>query len=367
MNEFNCNSLKNLPVPDALIQKALAIPESVEKAPAVLPWYRRTKVIAAAASFLLVVTLGFTAYFLFGNINKNVLPVAPKPGTAVTPAASEAPTEHSASPINPTAPTENGTVAPTERGTVPPNTTTNPTEHGVIPTDASVARPTENRTPAATSAHEPRAERGTQPSRDPASRPTSPSPTSPLSTTPRVIPATESPSRTPRATERPAVTPTRVPTEPPHPQPTSAPHTQKPTTAPVVPQQDLTVEPSDPPWEVSTESPKPWEKVTEPPTDASALRPTDAALTFRTQINTKNKLYHGTLYCRIYDRTAKKVLGDPDRFAASHRATCTAEGAYVHAAYCPSKHGITLPPGKYAIGFYNENGEFLINYYYTVY
>lgn len=67
MNKYNCDSLKNLSVPEELIEKALMIPETAEKTPAVLPWYRRTRMIAAAASVVLVTALGVSAFFLFGN------------------------------------------------------------------------------------------------------------------------------------------------------------------------------------------------------------------------------------------------------------------------------------------------------------
>ena len=72
MNKYNCDSLKNLPVPDELIEKALAIPETAEKAPVALPWYRRTRIIAAAASVVLVTALGVSAFFLFGNKKPSV-------------------------------------------------------------------------------------------------------------------------------------------------------------------------------------------------------------------------------------------------------------------------------------------------------
>lgn len=111
MNKYNCDSLKNLPVPDELIEKALAIPETAEK-PAALPWYRQNRMIAAAASIMLVAVMGMTAFFLFGKINDDVIPVR----KVIT--ASETPSENSTVPmsenVDDTAATES-TVAATER------------------------------------------------------------------------------------------------------------------------------------------------------------------------------------------------------------------------------------------------------------
>lgn len=123
MNKYNCDSLKNLPVPEELIEKALMVPESAEKTPAVLPWYRRTRMIAAAASVVLVTTLGFSAFFLFGN---------KKPPVKATYEAVE--------------PTAFATDAPTEPDDDPATEPTDIVEKATEP----VAKPSERATEAAT-------------------------------------------------------------------------------------------------------------------------------------------------------------------------------------------------------------------------
>lgn len=78
-------------------------------------------------------------------------------------------------------------------------------------------------------------------------------------------------------------------------------------------------------------------------------------------------LFHGTAYCRIYDRTAQTVLGDPDPLADSHIADTYINGyRMLYLTYNPSQHGIDVPPGSYAIAFYNENGENIYTYYINV-
>lgn len=91
MTEYNCSALKRLPVPDGLIEKALVIPENADKKPTSLPWYRNIRVVAAAASVVLVATLGISVYFLFGN--KSPIPIAPKPAVSATEAATQTATE----------------------------------------------------------------------------------------------------------------------------------------------------------------------------------------------------------------------------------------------------------------------------------
>lgn len=67
MNKVNFDSFKRIHASEELIEKALAIPATAEKAPAVIPWYRQSRAFAAAASIVLVVLAGFSVYFLFGN------------------------------------------------------------------------------------------------------------------------------------------------------------------------------------------------------------------------------------------------------------------------------------------------------------
>lgn len=82
MNEMNFRNLENLTVPDELMEKLLAIPETEEeKAPIVIPWWRNRSVIAAA-SLVLVSVLSLIVYFLIGNkIDK---PITIKPSSSAT-------------------------------------------------------------------------------------------------------------------------------------------------------------------------------------------------------------------------------------------------------------------------------------------
>ena len=65
MNEMNFRNLENLQVPDELMDKLLAIPETEEEKPAAIPWWRSRSVIAAA-SLVLVSALSLLLYLSFG-------------------------------------------------------------------------------------------------------------------------------------------------------------------------------------------------------------------------------------------------------------------------------------------------------------
>ncbi len=98
MRKVNFHTLDNLTVPPALIEKALAIPTSSENTPAVLPWYRRSRMIAAAASIVLVVLAGISVFFIFGN---NKIPVKPS-GTSDVPIAADTTTSDGTPSADPT-------------------------------------------------------------------------------------------------------------------------------------------------------------------------------------------------------------------------------------------------------------------------
>ena len=327
MNEFNCNSLKNLPVPEKLIQKALAIPETAEKAPAVLPRYRRGRMTATAASIVLVTVLGISLYFLFGNIDPPVEPsVTPARESVSDTAAPDETAKNTAPPLT-VKPSDgvssatDGTQKPSQPA-VPPSAQTATDSAGRIvsapPTGAPEITPTEARRSAPTK------QPGTAQKQEP----------------------TQKPSPTRRATENPVT-------------PTSQPITHPPTEA-LLP----TVEPAivtEPEWE----QPSPTEPAHEPQS-AATQPPVDTVLTFRSTIRVRDPQYSGKVYCRIYDRNARAALGDPDRFADSHRAEYTLNGNAMTAVYRPSEHGISVPPGSYAVSFYDESGDIFIGWYETV-
>ena len=84
---------KYVEVPDAWIENALKIPDTVKNQPKALPIRR----YVTAASIVLVIALGISVYFLFGN--KSPISIAPTPKTDSTesvtpsPSFSEIPTE----------------------------------------------------------------------------------------------------------------------------------------------------------------------------------------------------------------------------------------------------------------------------------
>ena len=81
MKNFNFNSLQNLPTPESWIENALNIPAKEEQKPAVIPFWRKPRVIAAAASLILVSALSVA---LFLSMNNAPVPVKPNSKQAST-------------------------------------------------------------------------------------------------------------------------------------------------------------------------------------------------------------------------------------------------------------------------------------------
>lgn len=184
MREFNCDGLKNLTVPDELIDKALSVPAAVSAAKATVLPLRR--MIAAAAVFF-VGLVSVSVYFLFRNMDTAPLVAAPAPR------ASEQPTDESEPQ------TELLTDAPTEAvmtGATEPVSTIPPIAVPTVPSE------------------EP-------PQTSPVVVPTQPTPTAPV-----VIPP-DPPAEPPTT---PAMQPSEEPTEPPDPPSPSV------GTEPIVPQ-----------------------------------------------------------------------------------------------------------------------------------
>ncbi len=84
---------KYVEVPDTWIENALKIPDTVKNQPKALPIRR----YVTAASIVLVIALGISVYFLFGN--KSPISIAPTPKTdnteSVTPSPSFSELPHS--------------------------------------------------------------------------------------------------------------------------------------------------------------------------------------------------------------------------------------------------------------------------------
>ena len=152
MREFNCDSLKGLPVPDELIEKALAVPDSCPSPAVHAAPIRLYRALAAAAAFVLTCTVSLTAFFLLKGAADP--PVATLPASVST---SAQPTEyHSAAETQPyTLPTESPTADVTDNAASP---TAYPTESGseaqsstqIRPTEANTEQPTQSPTQAPT-------------------------------------------------------------------------------------------------------------------------------------------------------------------------------------------------------------------------
>ena len=186
MREYNCDSLMSRPVPDELIRKALAVPQS---APAgVVPMKRR---ILAAAIIVLAVAVGAFILFQFRNIPQ------PEPGTnmpVISTDASEysAPTEivsgETAIPTEATSvdvavshskPTESAAATHTEpaatpiAATIPAHAAPTPTRSAITPSDSPM-EPTVGATVIPTTPDEP-----PEPCEDPTEEPSESAPEEP--------------------------------------------------------------------------------------------------------------------------------------------------------------------------------------------
>ena len=67
MKKANFNTLQNLPIPENWLENALAIPETESQKPAAVPFWRKPRFIAMAASLALVSALSIALFLSFGN------------------------------------------------------------------------------------------------------------------------------------------------------------------------------------------------------------------------------------------------------------------------------------------------------------
>ena len=150
MRKVNFDTLDRLTVPPELMEKALAIPRLDRQPPAEYP-YRRTRLIASAASVVLVVLAGIAVYVLFGNKGVPVMPSAPATAT-VTEKVSNATEPENGTVLEPTMPVETGTPGAsalpvtehvTEGGTADPVTPATVSPTASPPSEASSEPPTE--------------------------------------------------------------------------------------------------------------------------------------------------------------------------------------------------------------------------------
>lgn len=133
MREYHCDALRDLKVPDEMIEKALAIPAAAGAAKAAVRPFRR---MIAAAAVILVAFVSVSAYFLFRNIDSSPMVAAPAPSeTKADPSAAGEDTQP------PTAPSETAVIDPTEPPTNAPTVPNSPTVPADRPTQGAAVRP----------------------------------------------------------------------------------------------------------------------------------------------------------------------------------------------------------------------------------
>ena len=283
-------------------------PQSKQSPPPVSV-FRRYKVLAFAATVVLVVGMSLSVYFFFGN--KSAVPIAPSPISSNSqPSEMKAATDAAKAPLlSPSSPA--GNTEPT----APKNSTS----------------PSSSAAPFATEKKEGTVA-PTLPGKGPAEPTESPKPT-------------VSPTR-PAETTSPSV----VPTDEPWMLPTEAPiPTESPT---------IRIPPTELPWNPPTEPP--WVLPTMPPEPTEPPQPTEPAdeivfigvFPWEPDYDNEDSWW---LYCRIYDQNGN-LVGDPDLFSESHKASYLIWSGITNAYYRPADYGIRLSTGRYTYFFYDING-----------
>lgn len=341
MKEFNFNTLRDLPVPENWIENALSIPEQEEQRPAAVPFWRKPRFIAMAASMVLVSALSIALFLTMGT----------KPPVAVKSNSKSSATQIVWSTD------EYGATVATEVVVVPDDSAqrdgTSPTEakSGIVrflerlfggddntaPTTATDSGRSGRMTP--TTRTYPSAGGRTTPTGKPA--PTEggrPSPTA------KTLP-TEAPTEddTSVIIHGPGGWDYEKPTEPP---------TESPTEGSWVP-------PTSAPWETPTEPT--WED----PTQSPVPKPTESRYKASVSVTVSGWAVSsinqdgGVVYCRIYDDNGN-MYGDSDRYSDQHLATLTLGNIYRTLSYTPRDYGILPEDGLYRFEFYTRSGNSLV-------
>ena len=307
MNKMNFRNLENLQVPDELMEKLLAIPETAEDKPAGIPWWR-SRYVVAAASLVLVSALSLLLYLNFGV----------KPPVEVKPSAPATEIVWSTD--------ENGETIATEIVVVPDSTTgqdgTQPTEpkSGIQQLIEQIFG-TEN--PSPTTAPDSGSDRGrTNPT-------TKPNPIDGDRTNPTTKPGSNEGGKTDPPTKPDPLNPPALPTQPP-----DDPEPVEPTEPPDDPEPVETTEPPDDP-------PDP----TEPP-DVEPVEPTEPPYTD----TISDLVYIGeipdgsVIYCWLYDDNTHRRMYEYDAYTTMFYAEVTPLGdGYASLSYTPKAHGVDLP------------------------
>ena len=306
MKNMNFRTLENLKVPEELKEKLLAIPRSESKKRSVIPL--RTRMIAAAASLVVITAVSLTLILSTGNNSViEIKPSVPQPtvpyteytGTEAAQTASQKPSDTSA-----TAATE-----------INADTVRQAIESVINPTAQSSS---------------------TAPSATPNISPTK-SPTQPTAATTQ--------SGTVKPTQAPTKKPTQAPTAAPTVAPTSAP-TELPSDAP-----------TERPGPTSAPTSSPME-----PTVGETISPEERRQqhTYRVVIGRREtKPITGNIYCMVCDSDGN-IVGDQDIFSDEHIVDLievNKSGKYInyYVSYCPDDRGVYLEPGKYHYYFYADD------------
>lgn len=321
MKEFNFNTIKNLPVPEQWIENALAIPETEEQKPAVVPlsnahceesaepmtrqsqpFWRKPRFIALAASLVLVTALSISLFLSMGSKPPIAVKSDSKPDSTQIVWSTD----------------EYGATVATEVVVIPGDGDQN----GTAPTEKRSAIEqffenvfgTDDRTTPTT----PSGQNGA--SSQNGRTPQSPSP-APQDPTAAPSPVTPDPTTAPRPIE----------TDPPH-EPETAPPEEPPTTAP---------------WE------RPPDEPTEPPVYHATITSSIFKPTYG--LGEKDTI---PVYCKILSTDKSVLYGDPDLYSEQHRAIITENNpGTLKFAYTPADLGILPADGKYYCEFYDENGR----------
>lgn len=183
---------KYFEVPDEWIESALNIPNAVNTRPKVLPIRR----YVAAASIVLVVALGISVFFLFGN--KKPIPVKPDNSGIAVQSASESVTASDIGGAESTQPpsdakTQPATGSRNDRGTIPTRSTQ--TTQAVTSTLPQTAESSSAPTYVSPAAEPPQSDPSDSPQYQPTQKPVTPAPPSPTQpkAAPTSSPATSAP------------------------------------------------------------------------------------------------------------------------------------------------------------------------------
>lgn len=332
MKKANFNTLRDLPVPESWIENALAVPEAEEQKPVAVPFWRRPRFIAMAASLVLVSALSLALFLTMGNKP----PVAVKSGTKTSSTEIVWTTD------------ANGETVATEVVVIPAD---DEAQDGAQPTEAKpgIVRFFERLF-------------GTEDTTDPTSAPgqsggnANTSPT----TSGRTYPTTK-----PNPTE--SGDPAETPTEGSHSPTTAAAPTEEET-------EDEGIIPNGPNgWNVTEPDPtaSPWHELDptesewdpDQPTEAPAPKPTQSPFKPTVSVNVSSFAVSsinrdgGVVYCRIYDDNGNQY-GDSDRFSDQHIATLTL--GHRTLSYTPRDYGILPADGTYNYEFYTKSGKMLV-------